>query len=79
MQDFDSASLKHKKHWNSFTTSFFLELPTVVTKLQKDERLSIDTAAAEAMLKQDLHCHICGQNIKNMPTLKAHIKVCKHG
>ena len=24
-QDFDSASLKTKKHWNSFTTAYFVD------------------------------------------------------
>lgn len=24
-QDFDSPSLKNKKHWNSFTTDYFME------------------------------------------------------
>lgn len=77
LQDFDSSSLKHKKHWNSFTTAFFIDVKNACAKLASDGRLTIDLQAAESMLKQDLHCHICGQKIKNMPTLKSHIQRCK--
>ena len=77
LQDFDSSSLKHKKHWNSFTTAFFIDVKNACAILAGDGRLTIDLQAAESMLKQDLHCHICGQKIKNLPTLKPHIQRCK--
>lgn len=78
LQDFDSTGLKHKKHWNSFTTAFFMDLATAVATLATNSCLDIDVQAAEAMLKQDLHCHICGRTIKNMPTLKSHIQLCEN-
>eukprot|EP00891_Asterochloris_glomerata_P006087 jgi/Astpho2/6087/Aster-04034 len=33
-QDFNSISLKNKKHWNTFTTAFFLPLSEVLRKLE---------------------------------------------
>lgn len=75
MQDYDSPCLKHKKHWNSFTTDFFLDLSCVIAQLSDSGQLKIDVQAAQAMLKQDLHCHVCLQKVRNMPTLKAHILI----
>ena len=66
MQDFDSAGLKNKKHWNSFTTPFFIELHTVIAQLQNKGRLDINVSKAESMLKQDLVCHLCHKTIKNI-------------
>ena len=77
VQDFDSAALKHKKHWNSFTTSFFTSVHEATTQLQVEGGIKIDVSRAEALLKQDLRCHVCNSGIKNMPLLKAHIRSCK--
>jgi aprataxin len=32
-QDFDSDHLKNKKHWNSFTTNFFVDADFLISKL----------------------------------------------
>ena len=77
MQDFDSAALRNKKHWNSFTTSFFLDLSDAMTQLQSGQQLDINVTKAESLLKQDLLCHICHEPMKNMPALKTHIHICK--
>lgn len=77
MQDFESAALKHKKHWNSFTTPFFIDVSDVSGQLQQHSSLQINVAKAESMLKQDLQCHVCHKSIKNMPALKSHIMNCK--
>ena len=77
MQDYDSAALKNKKHWNSFTTPFFIELADVIAQLQNKSRLDIDVSQAESMLKQDLNCHVCRTTMRNLPLLKAHISTCK--
>ena len=77
MQDFDSTSLKNKKHWNSFTTNFFIEASTVAMQLQSNRCLVIDVREAERLLKNDLLCHICHKPMKNMPFLKSHIRTCK--
>lgn len=76
--DFDSQCLKHKKHWNSFTSSFFLHLDDVMMQLQGPQgRLLVDAAAAEQLLKQPLQCHRCGCAQKTMPQLKGHIQQCQ--
>ena len=77
MQDFDSSHLKNKKHWNSFTSAFFLELDDVMGTLEREGHLTIDRAAANALLKGDLLCHRCRAKCKNMPQLKAHIVSCQ--
>lgn len=76
-QDFDSPSLKTKKHWNSFTTPFFLDATQVETALQEQGRVVVDQANAETMLKGVLRCHGCGAEQKNMPTLKQHLTHCR--
>jgi len=76
-QDFDSPSLKTKKHWNSFTTPFFLDATQVETALQEQGRVVVDRVNAEALLKQALRCHGCGAEQKNMPTLKQHLTRCR--
>ncbi|KAL4419776.1 hypothetical protein ABPG75_006874 [Micractinium tetrahymenae] len=76
-QDFDSACLKHKKHWNSFThPSFFLDAAWALGELRQAGRLRYSLAAAEAAEKADLRCHRCGASLATMPALKAHIAGC---
>lgn len=73
-QDFDSLRLKNKKHWNSFTSAFFLEADWVIAELEKKGCVQLDKARYEAMLKEPLKCHVCGALPTNIPMLKAHIK-----
>ena len=73
-QDFDSPCLKNKKHWNSFTSAFFLEADWVIAELEKKGCVQVDKARYEAMLKEPLKCHVCGAMPANIPKLKAHIK-----
>lgn len=75
-QDFTSALLKNKKHWNSFTTDFFIEAHDAAMQLLSKGCLQIDIGEAERMLKKDLLCHICHKPVKNMPALKIHIQSC---
>jgi hypothetical protein len=37
-QDFDSPSLKNKKHWNSFTTAYFIDMDDVLQQVGERER-----------------------------------------
>jgi len=76
-QDFDSPALKTKKHWNSFTTPFFLDASAVESRLENHGRVHVDHIKCVAYEKQDLHCHRCHKQQKNMPELKNHIRVCK--
>lgn len=87
-QDFDSPALKNAKHWNSFTTDFFVPYETVVDLLDKaeddddsarkiEELFGSAEEAEKTYFKMPLQCHICHEKMKNMPTLKAHIKECE--
>ena len=72
-QDFDSPCLKNKKHWNSFTTDFFIDAEEVIEMLEKNSKVVLDTAKYEELLKQPLQCHVCQRHLHNMPQLKSHI------
>ncbi|KXZ48867.1 hypothetical protein GPECTOR_25g452 [Gonium pectorale] len=76
-QDFDSACLKKKKHWNSFATRFFLPHEAVEKELEQNGRLALMSAAEERQLEEaELQCHGCGRKAKNLPELKSHIISC---
>lgn len=75
--DLTGTGLKHKKHWNSFTTKFFLDADRVVNALESDGQLVIDRKGCEDMLKENLKCFKCQDEFKTMPELKAHIVRCK--
>lgn len=76
-QDFDSPYLKHKKHWNSFASPFFLDARQVAD----DVRVSGAAGPAlpcnlEEVLKGELQCHRCSAAQATIPRLKAHIRGC---
>ncbi|KND00810.1 hypothetical protein, variant [Spizellomyces punctatus DAOM BR117] len=75
-QDFDSAALKNKKHWNSFTSQFFLDFDTVRSMLDAKGQVRYNEATYEAMLKGPLLCHRCKTECRNIPSLKKHIAEC---
>lgn len=75
-QDFDSPCLKHKKHWNSFTTEFFIDASSVIKMLEEKGKVEIDIGHYSEMLKRNLHCHQCRKPLSNMPKLKEHIRHC---
>lgn len=73
-QDFDSICLKNKKHWNSFTTDFFLDATKVISIINDRGCLEINREYYEGLLKGPLVCHVCGKEQVNLPTLKRHFK-----
>lgn len=74
-QDFDSPCLKNKKHWNSFTSDFFLDADKVIGILQSKGKVDLDVKGIyEPMLKLPLKCHVCHSELQNMPKLKDHLK-----
>lgn len=75
--DFDSPLLKHKKHWNSFTTDFFLSFHDVRAELQDQGRIDLDKKHYEQLLRKPLECHKCHESFDTMPSLKHHIRECK--
>ncbi|XP_048052084.1 aprataxin isoform X1 [Megalobrama amblycephala] len=72
-QDFDSPCLKNKKHWNSFTTDYFVESQDVVTMLECDGKVTVKDGASE-LLKLPLRCHVCHKEQPTIPKLKEHLK-----
>ncbi|XP_056892513.1 aprataxin isoform X2 [Takifugu flavidus] len=71
-QDFDSPCLKNKKHWNSFTTDYFIESQAVIQMLETDGSISIKEGATE-LLKLPLRCHVCRKEFSTIPALKQHL------
>jgi aprataxin len=72
-QDFDSVCLKNKKHWNSFTTDFFMDASKTIEQLKVNGKIRIDRDFYESLLKEPLRCHICRREMRNLPQLKRHI------
>ena len=75
-RDFDSVHLKTKRHWNTFTSEFFVDAQTIISTLEDTGKLELfDKTKCELLLKKSLQCHVCGEELVNMPKLKLHIKV----
>uniref|UniRef100_A0A3Q0QSN0 Aprataxin n=1 Tax=Amphilophus citrinellus TaxID=61819 RepID=A0A3Q0QSN0_AMPCI len=72
-QDFDSPCLKNKKHWNSFTTDYFIESKDVVQMLETNGKVAVKEGASE-LLKLPLRCHMCHKELPTIPALKEHLK-----
>uniref|UniRef100_A0A098M1Q5 Aprataxin n=1 Tax=Hypsiglena sp. JMG-2014 TaxID=1550645 RepID=A0A098M1Q5_9SAUR len=72
-QDFDSKWFKTKKHWNSFTTNYFLDSADVIAVIKKKGRITVDQNAFQ-LLTLPLKCHICKKQLPTIPQLKEHLK-----
>ncbi|XP_039614107.1 aprataxin isoform X1 [Polypterus senegalus] len=72
-QDFDSPSLKNKKHWNSFTTDYFLDSEAVMEMVEKNGKVTVKDGTNE-LLKLPLRCHVCRRELPTIPQLKDHLK-----
>lgn len=72
-QDFDSPCLKNKKHWNSFTTDYFIESQEVIAMLEQDGKVTVKEGMNE-LLKLPLRCHVCHKELSTVPQLKEHLK-----
>ncbi|XP_076453619.1 aprataxin-like [Babylonia areolata] len=72
-QDFNSPCLKTKKHWNSFTTSYFVDSSEIIRQLEKTGKVELSEQQSNEMLKKDLRCHVCKKAFSTMPALKSHI------
>lgn len=73
-QDFMSPCLKTKKHWNSFTSEFFVNAEEVINMLEANGEIKFDRGKYEEMLKLPLKCNVCHIILANMPKLKAHVE-----
>lgn len=74
--DFDSISLKNKKHWNSFQPPFFISSSSAIEKLASDGEIVFNKAQYDPYLDKALACHRCGTVQANLPSLKIHIASC---
>lgn len=72
-QDFDSSCFKNKKHWNSFTTDYFMESRDVIRMLETNGKVTVKENISE-LLKLPLRCHVCHKEITTLPALKEHLK-----
>ncbi|XP_075718967.1 aprataxin isoform X2 [Rhinoderma darwinii] len=72
-QDFDSPCLKNKKHWNSFTTDYFLESEVVMDMIKLNGKVTVKDGASE-LLKSSLQCNVCKIQQATIPQLKEHLK-----
>ncbi|XP_015250444.1 PREDICTED: aprataxin [Cyprinodon variegatus] len=72
-QDFDSPCLKNKKHWNSFTTEYFIDSHDVIQMLETSGKVSVKDGTSE-LLKLSLCCHVCRKELPTIPSLKEHLK-----
>lgn len=71
-RDFNSERLKHKQHYNSFTTKFFVNFEDLPLR-DGDERLDADTME-KVKKTSDQICVYCGKNYKNkFAELKKHL------
>ncbi|XP_047433415.1 aprataxin isoform X2 [Mugil cephalus] len=71
-QDFDSPCLKNKKHWNSFTTDYFVDSREVIQMLETHGKVMVKEGTAE-LLKLPLRCHVCFKELPTIPALKLHL------
>ena len=54
-----------KKHWNSFTSDYFLDATEVIDDLQANGSIRIDTIRMKKLLDNDLKCHQCSNKFYN--------------
>jgi diadenosine tetraphosphate (Ap4A) HIT family hydrolase len=71
-RDFKSTALKHKKHWNSFTTPFFVTLRDVIERVETTGRVTLRADESESQLSANMTCPHCGAALRNMPAVKSH-------
>ncbi|NXM78188.1 APTX protein, partial [Serilophus lunatus] len=71
-QDFDSPALKTKKHWNSFTTDYFLNSQDVIEMVRSKGKVVVKDHVSE-LLKLPLRCHCCKRQLSTVPQLKEHL------
>lgn len=82
--DFESECLKNKKHWNSFTTQYFIKIEDLIKCLEdekdyfKNDKFNLNNQQIlKKYLDLPLKCNSCQAEQKNIPTLKRHIIIHK--
>ncbi|CAH1119762.1 unnamed protein product [Phaedon cochleariae] len=73
--DMNSPCVKTKKHWNSFTTNFFLSSTDVWKSLKENGEVTLPSKeTCVQLMNTPLKCHKCDYLPKHCPDLKMHIK-----
>jgi len=75
--DFVSPYMKTKKHWNSFTTKYFVSAEDIEMWLDRGDAVEDNLPSEEIIasyLKLSLTCPKCNRVLSNMPALTSHIK-----
>ncbi|KAJ1529425.1 hypothetical protein ONE63_006204 [Megalurothrips usitatus] len=71
--DFDSDSLKTKKHYNSFVTAHFIDSEKLIESVKTvGKAVTPSREECQKLLKKPLACFKCGEEMANMPKLKKH-------
>nr|XP_025966952.1 aprataxin isoform X2 [Dromaius novaehollandiae] len=72
-QDFDSPAMKTKKHWNSFTTEYFLNSEDVIEMVRSKGKVMVKEHLSD-LLRMPLRCHFCKKQLSTIPQLKVHLR-----
>ena len=73
-RDFISPCLKHKKHWNSFNTDYFIESTSVIERIELDGKyVEPSSEVSKQLLNTPLKCNQCEYVPTNFPALKQHL------
>jgi len=75
-QDFQVPAMRSKKHWNAFTTDFFVDANLFITTLRTQGFIELDHSFYDGLLKGPLRCRKCKKEFKSMPKLKTHFLSC---
>ncbi|KAM9971735.1 hypothetical protein ACTFIW_011718 [Dictyostelium discoideum] len=74
--DYNTKYLKNNKHWNSFTTEFYIPFDKILNELKSNGQVKIDQVKYNSILSQIKKCPICKEENKNLENLKDHYKKC---
>ena len=73
-RDFISPYLKHKKHWNSFNTDYFIPSTEVIERIEREGKyVEPSSEVSKQLLNTPLKCNQCDYVPTNFPTLKQHL------
>jgi aprataxin len=76
--DLNTPYMKKKKHYNSFSTNFFLPGRNILRELETSGRVTsiLDRRSLEALEEGPMKCLWCEKPLSNMPEVKSHIPSC---
>lgn len=71
--DFNSEFLKSKKHWNSYTTEFFVSTEDFIKLLEQKGQIEFDKNKYNALLKLPLKHWKTNETFSTIPKLKQYL------